>query len=138
MATLSFACLSLAALQAGLLYVQSRLLRSPLNPICLDLIQRMPPLQTMERLLFQVMRLGFMLLSVSLCNAFLYLGDRIHTHPQKIILATATWALFAFLLYRHHRFGFRGRKAIQWTLTGFILLALVFVAARLSFLTTNF
>ncbi len=137
MASLSFAFLSLAALQACLLYVQNRVLRTPLKPRCLSLIHRIPPLQTMERFLFQVMRVGFVLLSVSLCNAFLYLGDQIHAHQQKIILAALTWALFAFLLYRHYRFGFRGRKVIQWTFLGLALLTTAFAASRLSLLTNN-
>ncbi len=89
----------------------------------------------MERLLFQVIGLGFVLLSVSLCNAFFYLGDQIQAHQQKIILAALTWLLFAFLLYHRYRFGFRGRKAIQWTFMGLALLTTAFLAARLRLLT---
>ncbi len=132
LASLSLACLSVAALQAAVLYVQNRLLRSP-SPLGTSLLDKMPPLETMERLLFQVIGLGFVLLSVALCNAFLYLGKHLQIYPHKLILAALTWLLFAFLLYRHYRFGFRGRKAIQGTFLGLILLTMVFLAARLSF-----
>ncbi len=135
-ATLSLACLGLASLQAGLLYVQNRLLRTPLSPLCLSIAHRIPPLQTMERFLFQMMSLGFILLSISLCNAFLYLGDQLQAYQEKIMLCGLTWLLFAFLLYRHYRFGFRGLKAIQWTFIGLALLGSVFLAARLRLLNS--
>jgi ABC-type uncharacterized transport system permease subunit len=135
----AFCFLTLAALQASLVYIQNRTLKCPHRslsiPLVTVLIQQLPPLQTMERLLFQMMSFGFMWLSASLFSAFLYIDDFIHfAHPQKIVLSACTWILFAFILYRHYRFGFRGLKAVQWTLIGLGLLTSVFLAQRLSLL----
>jgi ABC-type uncharacterized transport system permease subunit len=38
--------------------------------------------------------------------------------------------VFAVLLYGHWRYGWRGKKAIRWTLAGFCLLMLAFFGSK--------
>ena len=130
---IAFGFLALAALQASLLYIQNRALKTQRGSVYPQLLALFPPLQTMERLLFQMMTLGFVWLSASLLSAFLYIEDLVHfAHPQKIVLSALTWVLFALILYRHYCFGFRGLKAIQWTFIGLALLTSTFLAGRLT------
>ncbi len=129
---LCFGFLSLAALQAGLLYLQSRLLRKRLSPLYSGFMRLWPPLQTMEALLFQVMGLGFIGLSASLGSALFCLHPMASTHPYKMLLSVCTWIVFAFLLYTHQHFGMGGLKTIQWTLVGLVLLTSAFLAGRLT------
>lgn len=130
---IAFGFLALAALQASLLYIQNRTLKRQPDSVYPPLLALFPPLQTMERLLFQMMTLGFIWLNASLLTAILYIDDLVHfARPQKIVLSALTWALFAFILYRHYRFGFRGLKAIQWTFIGLALLTSAFLAGHLN------
>lgn len=121
--------LSMAALQAGLLYLQNRLLRHHANH---SMIKILPPLQSMEALLFQILWFGFLLLSVSLIAAFIFLQDEIITHHiQKVVLTLLAWGIFAAILYEHYQSGLRGSKAIQWTLSGVGLLIIAYAGNKI-------
>lgn len=117
----AFGTLSMAALQASLLYWQNRILR---NNSTQGIVRLLPPLQTMETFLFQTLWSGFLLLSASLFSALLFLDNRLWlaTHLQKIIFSLLAWSAFATLLYGHYQSGLRGLKATQWTLIGMALL----------------
>jgi len=126
---LAFAILGMAAMQAMLLYLQNRLLR---NKAAHSIVKILPPLQTMETLLFQIIWSGFLLLSGSLASAFLLTNELIiNNRLQKIILSFLAWGLFAALLYSHHQTGLRGQKAIQWTLAGVGLLIGAYFAGKI-------
>jgi len=125
----AFGMLGMAALQASLLAIQNRLIRNnPANRI----VRLLPPLQTMETLLFQIIWLGFLFLSASLASAFL-LDTKLLASPQvqKIIFSSLAWVLFAALLYSRYQFGLRGSKAIRWTLTGVGLLLVAYLGGKL-------
>lgn len=129
MSIAAFSMLGMAALQATLLSVQNRLIR---NKSANGIVRLLPPLQTMEALLFQIIWLGFILLSASLCSAFLlgpesWAGIRF----QKIIFSILAWGLFAALLYGRYKSGIRGPQAIRWTLTGVVLLIIAYLGGKL-------
>ncbi len=126
---LTFGILGLAALQATLLYYQNRILR---NNVATGIVRILPPLQTMERLLFQIIWFGFLLLSASLLSSTLLSYTNLFTHhPEKVILSLLAWCLFAGLLYGHYRSGLRGLTAIRWTLIGVSLLLGGYLAGKL-------
>ncbi len=126
---LAYSLLSLAAVQAILLAVQDRHLR---NRHPGGFIRALPPLETMEALLFQMIGVGFALLSLSLLSGFLYLEDMFAQHlVHKTVLSVIAWFVFATLLWGRLRFGWRGRKAIQWTLAGVVLLMLAYLGSKL-------
>lgn len=129
MSLLAFSLLGMAAMQAVLLHLQNRLLR---NKAAHGIVKILPPLQTMETLLFQIIWSGFLLLSASLASAFLLTSELvIHNRLQKMILSFLAWALFAVLLYSHHHTGLRGQKAVQWTLAGVGLLIGAYLADKM-------
>ena len=49
---------------------------------------------------------------------------------HKTLFAFASWAIFATLLVGRHAWGWRGKRALRWTLAGFALLILAYVGSR--------
>jgi len=125
---LAYALLTLASVQALLLAVQDNHLRRH-HPG--GFIRTLPPLQTMESLLFEMIGLGFVLLTIALFSGFIYLEDMFAQHVvHKTILSILAWIAFAILLWGRFRFGWRGRTAIRWTLIGFVVLMLAYFGSK--------
>lgn len=125
---LAYSLLTLASVQALLLAVQDKHLRHH-HPG--GFIRALPPLQTMESLLFEMIGLGFILLTLALISGFGYLDDMFAQHlAHKTILSIIAWIAFAVLLWGRYRFGWRGRTAIRWTLTGFAVLMLAYFGSK--------
>lgn len=106
-----------------------------------SVIQALPPLQTMELLLFEMIWLGLILLTFSIISGFLFLDDLFAQHlAHKTIFSLCTWAIFSTLLWGHYRWGWRGSKALKWTLTGFFVLILAFFGTKfvLELMLTNY
>lgn len=125
---LSAGLLTLAAVQAIALAVQERLLHrhAPLEPA-----SSLPPLQTMERLLFQLIALGFFLLSLTLISGLLFIHDLMAQHlAHKTVLSVTAWLLFAVLLWGRRQYGWRGSVAIRWTLSGYAFLVLAYFGSK--------
>jgi ABC-type uncharacterized transport system permease subunit len=121
--------LTLAAAHAVALAAQDRLLheRAP-DPR----VGTLPPLQTMEHLLFLMIGLGFFMLSLSLLSGLLFVDDLMAQHlAHKTVLSVAAWAMFGALLWGRWRRGWRGRTAIRWTLFGYGMLVLAYFGSKL-------
>ena len=126
---LSYALFAVAACQAVLLIYQNRHLK---NHQSSRLVANLPPLQTMESLLFEVLATGQFLLSIGLLTGFLFLDDLWAQHVvHKTILSLVAWVIFTILILGHYRFGWRGRTAIRWTLWGFANLVFAFFGTKL-------
>ena len=126
---LAYSLFVLAAFQAVVLAIQERHLR---NRQPGGFIRALPPLQVMEALLFQMISAGFILLSLALLTGFFFLEDIFAQHlVHKTTLSIAGWFIFGILLWGRWRFGWRGRTAIRWTLSGFALLALAYFGSKL-------
>ncbi len=121
--------LTLAAVQALLLASQDRLLHArQLSGIA----NALPPLQTMERLLFQLIGIGFVLLSLTLLSGLWFIRDWLAQHlAHKTVLSITAWLIFGVLLWGRLRHGWRGRTAIRWTLAGYLMLVLAYFGSKL-------
>jgi len=125
----AYSLLSIAALQAMLLSIQDRHLH---NKHPGGLIRALPPLQTMETLLFQMLTLGFVLQSLSLITGAIYIDNLLTQHlVHKTVLSILAWGVYATLLWGRWRYGWRGKTAIRWTLGGFISLAFAYLGSKL-------
>jgi len=125
---LAYSILGLAVLQAILLAIQDHHLR---NRTPGGFIRALPPLQTMESLLFQMIAAGFTLLTLALVTGVLFLEDIFAQHlVHKTVLSIVAWVVFAILLWGRWRFGWRGRVAIRWTIGGFIFLMLAYFGSK--------
>jgi len=126
---LAYGLLTIAMLQSLLLLFQDHQLKHK-RPS--GLIQNFPPLQTMESLLFGFLWAGWLLLSLSLLSGWLFLDDLFAQHlVHKTLLSCLAWVLFAVLLWGRHQRGWRGFRAIRWTLSGFCLLMLAYFGSKL-------
>ncbi len=127
---LAYSFLNLAAIQAGLLAAQDWCLRN--RQTGGPLVRSLPPLQTMESLLFQLIGAGFALLTASLVTGFLFLENMFAQHlAHKTVLSILAWMLFAALLWGRMRHGWRGQTAIRWTLGGFLALMLAYFGSKM-------
>jgi ABC-type uncharacterized transport system permease subunit len=125
---LAYSLLTIAAFQAVLLAVQDRQLH---NRQPGGIIRALPPLQTMERLLFRMIAVGFVLLSISLLSGLFFLEDLFAQHLiHKTVLSIAAWGVFGVLLWGRWKLGWRGRLAIRWTLAGFATLMLAYFGSK--------
>lgn len=126
---IAFSLLNIAALQAILLAIQDQQLKS--HPPK-RLIQSLPPLQTMESLLFQMLSTGLFFLTISLVTGFIFIEDVFAQHlAHKTVLSILAWLIFSALLIGRSRYGWRGQIAIQWTLIGFVSLLLAYFGSKL-------
>lgn len=130
---LAAGCLTVAAVQSLLLAVQDRLLHRR-DGRGTGLIQSLPPLQTMEGRLFQLISLGFLLLSASLLSGLWFIEDWFAQHlVNKTLLSISAWVIFGVLLWGRRRYGWRGRAAIQWVLSGYVTLVLAYFGSKYIF-----
>ncbi len=125
---LAYSILALASVQAILLAIQDHHLRHR-HPG--GFIRALPPLQTMETLLFEMIAIGFALLTLALPTGFIFLDDMFAQHlVHKTILSVISWVVFGTLLWGRFRFGWRGQIAIIWTLAGFVVLMLAYFGTK--------
>lgn len=127
---LAYSLLSLAAVQSLMLLMQERHLRSK-HPG--GFIRALPPMQTMESLMFQMIGFGFVLLTLTLISG-IFFSEALFSQPLKfthhMVLAVLAWIVYAILLFGRWRLGWRGRPAIHWTLGGFVLLLLAYFGSK--------
>jgi len=129
-AFLAYSLLTVAALHALLMAVAERTLHRKSSLIKLP---SFPPLIAMERLLFQIITLGFSLLTLTLVSGVAFseqLFHRAFTFNHKTVFTIISWMIFAALLAGRHFHGWRGRTAVRWTLSGFGVLLLAYVGSK--------
>jgi ABC-type uncharacterized transport system permease subunit len=127
---LAYSLLLLATLQGLLLLFQERHLRSHQPG---GLLRALPPMQTMETLMFQMIGVGFVLLTLTVASGVLF-SEAVFGRPLRFnhhtVLAIAAWVVFGVLLLGHWRLGWRGRIAVRWTVAGFLLLVLGYFGTK--------
>ncbi len=91
----------------------------------------MPPIDTLERVMFRLIGAGFALLTLALLTGFVFVTDLFAQHlVHKTVLSILAWVIFGVLLIGRTRYGWRGRSALRWTLGGFALLALAYFGSK--------
>jgi len=136
-ATISVGLLSLAAMQAMLMSVYDRALHRQLaivpNSRLAHWLEDLPPLMTMEGLLFNLLYVGFALLSLTVFSGLLFsqaLFGKPFVFDHKTIFALVSWILFAGLLIARWWVGLRGWAAIRWVLSAYVILLLAYAGSK--------
>jgi ABC-type uncharacterized transport system permease subunit len=125
----AYSLLGVAAVQAVVLALQERRLR---RGSAAGMLSSLPPLQDMERFLFQLIGAGFALLTLALFTGLIFVHNLFAQHlVHKTVLSLLAWLVFAVLLWGRWRFGWRGRTAIRWTVIGFLSLMLAYFGSKL-------
>ncbi len=110
------ALLFAAAVTACLLVFLDRRLRT--RRIA-DLPSGLPPLDALEKVMFRLIAAGFALLTLALFTGFVFVTNFFTQNlVQKTVLSLTAWVVFGVLLIGRARFGWRGRSAVRWTLSG--------------------
>lgn len=96
-----------------------------------DLPSVLPPLDALERVMFRLIGTGFVLLTLALLTGFVFVTDLFAQHLiHKTVLSLVAWVLFGILLVGRIRYGWRGRAAVRWTLSGFGFLVLAYFGSK--------
>ena len=96
-----------------------------------DLPAVLPPLDALERVMFRLIGTGFALLTLALLTGFIFVTNLHSQHLEhKTILSCVAWVLFGVLLAGRVRYGWRGRSAVRWTLSGFGFLVLAYFGSK--------
>jgi ABC-type uncharacterized transport system permease subunit len=93
----------------------------------------LPPLLTLEELLFRVIGAAFVFLTLTLITGIAFseeLFGRALRADHKTVFAVLSWVIFGLLLAGRLLYGWRGRTALRWTLSGFVMLLFAYVGSR--------
>jgi len=125
----AYCVLLMAAIQALILRFQIRELKHKTKQRFW--VNKLPSLQSMESLLFDMILVGFGLLTAALAIGFMYVSDLMAQHiAHKTVLSILSWLLFGGLLIGHWKYGWRGRRAANMTIIAFVVLAIGFIGSK--------
>lgn len=131
LSVVAYSIIALGALEAVLIQIlRYRLKNRKVNAID----SMMPPLQTLEKILFQTIGSGTLVLSTAILTGA-YFVDHFFS-PELIPKTTLTlmaWGLFSTLLIGRHWLNWGGQLAVRITLAGYGLLFLSFIGIKLLF-----
>lgn len=127
LSVLAYTVLLFAACQSLVLRSQEKALRAKRD---IAFLRMLPPLQTMESMLFQWLFVGVVLLTLAIGSGFLFLDNMFGQPIHHTVLSIASWVAFTTLLIGRARFGWRGATATRWTLAGFALLLLGYLGSK--------
>jgi len=127
----AYSLLAIATIQALLYVYQERQINNRTSPA---MLMALPPLQTMELLLFRLVGVGFALLTLTLLTGALF-SQQLFGHALEFkhhtILAILGWCVFATLLFKRVKYGLRGSQAVIWTVAGFLLILLGYFGTKI-------
>ena len=129
LAMLAYSLFTIAILHAVLMAVAERRLHRKER----GALGALPPLLTLERLLFRLIGAAFLLLTLTLATGLAFsetLFGRALRFEHKTVFGVLSWLTFGVLLAGRWLYGWRGRTALRWTLSGFVLLILAYVGSR--------
>ena len=127
---LAYSLFTIASLHVLLMALLERRLHGGALPAAL---QKLPPLLTMETLLFRIITAGFVLLTLTLATGIVFteeLFGKALRFNHKTVFGILSWFIFAALLGGRQFYGWRGRIAVRWTLAGFLMLVLAYVGSK--------
>ena len=129
-AMLAYSLFTLATLHALVMAIaEKRLHHANLSKA----FSSLPPLLTMEHLLFRLIRIAFVLLTLTLVSGVVFseaLVDKAVEVDHTTSVAFISWLLFGGLLLGRRLWGWRGKVAQRWTIAGFVALMLAYVGSR--------
>jgi ABC-type uncharacterized transport system permease subunit len=135
-AIMAYSTLTIAAFHAVLMAVQEASLHTPPGAErgwFAGMIERLPALLTMEKLLFRMIGFGFTLLTLTVLSGIVF-SEELFGRPirwdHKTIFTLLSWVLFGLLLAGRRLRGWRGKTALSFTLSGFATLLLAYVGSR--------
>ena len=97
------------------------------------LLEDLPPLLALERILFRLIAAGFTFLTLTAVTG-IFFSEQVFGKPltldHKTVFTLVSWLVFGVLLLGRWQRGWRGKTALRLTLGGFALLLLAYVGSR--------
>lgn len=125
----AFALLSLGALQGLWVLAQARLLRQHQTR---GVIRWLPPLELSERMFFELLAAGQILLTLAIVAGALFIDNLFAQHlVHKTVLTALGWLIYAVLLAVHWYRGWRMATAVKLGLLAYVLILLGFFGSKL-------
>lgn len=129
---------AVAALHAILITVLDRQLHRPVQAqgqqnTWYRALDSMPPLMVQEKLLFKLIRLAFIVLTLTVVSGMvvsLGITNQLIPLDHKTLFTILSWLTFGGLLIGRRVRGWRGRVALRWTLVGFSFVLLAYTGSR--------
>jgi ABC-type uncharacterized transport system permease subunit len=135
-AILAYSSLTIAAFHAVLMTLQEARLHATTPgrlPWFSHALDQLPALLTMEKLLFRLIAIGFALLTLTVLSGVVFseqVFGKAVKWDHKTVFAVLSWLLFGILLAGRTWWGWRGKTALRFTLSGFVALVLAYVGSR--------
>lgn len=130
MAFMAYGLFTIASLHAVLIALAEKHLHKAVPP---RMLIGLPPLLTLEKLLFRMVEAGFIILTLTLFTG-IFFSESIYGRPLPLthmtVFGMASWLIYGALLAGRKIYGWRGRTAIFWTLAGFASLLLAYVGVK--------
>ena len=125
---IAYSLLSIATLLALTLQIVERGLKDHRET---SWLRQLPPLQTMESLLFQLVTIGWIILTIAIISGGLFIENLFAQHlAHKTLFTMVSWLLYGLLLIGRHNYGWRGTTAVKFTITAFIALVLAYFGSK--------
>ena len=127
----AYSALTVAVLQALILrYQQANLREKKINAV----LNILPPMQSMEKLLIQTLTCGFFILSLSLVTGLMFVHNIFTQHlAHKVVFSVIAWITFAVVLWGRWARGWRGKTLLRWIVGGFVCLVLAYFGTKAVF-----
>lgn len=126
----AYCLFGIATIMAVLILLLERdLHRRKMSP----LMTFLPPLLSLEKLMFQAIWLGFILLTISVVTGTVF-SETVFNMPfrwtHKVVFGMASWLIYAILLFGRTMRSWRGKKAAYFVIAGFFSLMLAYIGSK--------
>ena len=94
---------------------------------------RLPSLQILDKVGYNMLRFGFVFLTLGIVTGFFWAKDAWEPHwskDPKVVWSIITWLIYAAVLHARAISGWRGRKAAYISILGFVSLLFTFFGVR--------
>ena len=129
LSVLAYGAFTIAAVMALLLtYISARLKHHQLT----SLVKNIPPVESLELLLYELLTLATILLGLSVVTGFIYLEDLFAQHLiHKTVLSILALIIYATICIRHWSTGWRGRQVMRWVFGAYTSLTLGYIGSKI-------
>lgn len=129
-AMLAYSLFIVATMHALVMLAEVRWLHRGVMP---PFLRSLPPLLEMEALLFRILFAAFVLLTLTVVSG-VFFSEQLFNRPfqltHKTVFGMLSWGIFAALLWGRYFRGWRGKRAVYWTLWGFAALLLAYLGSK--------
>jgi ABC-type uncharacterized transport system permease subunit len=129
-AMLAYSLFIVATMHAVVMLAEQKWLHRGVMP---PFLRSLPPLLEMEALLFRILFAAFVLLTLTVVSG-VFFSEQVFNRPfqltHKTVFGLLSWLIFGSLLVGRYLYGWRGKRAVYWTLGGFMALLLSYIGSK--------